>query len=49
MTWDEFKAFLKKSLRKSNAFVGHVWTKLKGDAQYHLDEVQNWAAYLEHL
>ncbi len=24
ITWDEFKAFLRKSLGKSNAFVGHV-------------------------
>ncbi len=24
MTWDEFNAFLKKSLGESNAFVGHV-------------------------
>ncbi len=26
MTWDEFKAFLRKSLGESNAFVGHVWS-----------------------
>ncbi len=49
MTWDEFKAFLKKSLGESNVFVGHVWSKLRGDAQYQLEEVQDWAAYLEHL
>ncbi len=39
MTWDEFKTFLKKSLGESNAFVGHVWNKLRGDAQHHLEEV----------
>ncbi len=32
MTWDEFKAFLRKSLGESNAFIGHVWSKLRGDA-----------------
>ncbi len=49
MTWDEFKAFLRKSLRESNTFVGHVWGKLRGDAQHQLKEIQNWAAHLEHL
>ncbi len=39
ITWDEFKAFLRKSLGEYNAFVGHVWSKLKGDAQYQLEEV----------
>ncbi len=41
MTWDEFKAFLRKSLRESNAFVGHVWSKLRGDAQPQLEEIQD--------
>ncbi len=49
MTWDEFKAFLRKNLGESNAFVGHVWSKLRGDAQYQLKEVQDWAAHLEHF
>ncbi len=49
MTWDKFKTFLKKSLGESNAFVGHVWFKLREDAQYQLKEVQNWAAHLKHL
>ncbi len=49
MTWDKFKAFLKKSLGESNAFVSHVWSKLRRDAQYQLEELQDWAAYLEHL
>ncbi len=49
MTWDEFKAFLRKSLGESNAFVGHVWSKLRGDAQHQSEEVQDWAAHLEHL
>ncbi len=31
MAWDEFKAFLRKSLGESNAFVGHVLSKLRRD------------------
>ncbi len=49
MTWDEFKAFLRKSLGESNAFVGHVWSKLRGDAQHQLEEVQDSVVHLEHL
>ncbi len=49
MTWDEFKAFLRKSLGESNAFVGHVWSKLRGDAQYQLEEGKDWTMHLEHL
>ncbi len=49
MTWDEFKAFLKKNLGESNAFVGHVWFKLRRDAQHKLEEVQDWPVHLEHL
>ncbi len=40
---------MKKSLGESNTFVGHVWSKLRGDAQYQSEEVQDWAAHLEHL
>ncbi len=49
MTWDKFKAFSRKSLEKSNAFVGYVWSKLRGDAQYQSEQVQDWAAHVEHL
>ncbi len=49
MTWDKFKAFLNESLGESNAFVGHVWSKLRGDAQYQLEEVHDQAVHLEHL
>ncbi len=41
MTQDEFKAFLRKSLGESNAFVGYVWNKLRGDAQHQLEKVQD--------
>ncbi len=49
MIWDEFKAFLRKSLGESNAFIGHVWNKLRGDTQHQLQEVQAGAAHLKHL
>ncbi len=49
MTWDEFKAFLRKSLWESNAFVSHVSSKLRRDAQHQLKEVQDWITHLEHL
>lgn len=47
--WDKFKAFLKKSLGKSDPFVSHIWEKMRRNFQYSLEEVQNWAAHLEHL
>ncbi len=34
MTWEEFKAFLRKNLGESNTYVGYIWSKLKEDAQY---------------
>ncbi len=49
MTWEKFKAFLRKSLGESNTFVGHIWSKVKGDAQHQLKEVLDWTTYLEHL
>ncbi len=49
ITWDEFEAFFRKSLGESNAFVGHVWSKMRGDAQYQLEEVPDWDINLEHL
>ena len=49
MTWAKFKAFLQKILRDSQAFVDGIWSKLKWDSQYQLEEVQNWAAHLEYL
>ncbi len=41
MTWDKFKVFLRKSLGESNAFVGYVWSKLRGDPQHQLEKVQD--------
>ena len=40
---------MRKSLKKCNAFVGHIWIKLRKDTQYLLEEVLDWAAHLEHL
>ena len=49
VTWDEFKAFLRRSLGDSQAFVDAYWGKLKKDSQHQLEEVFDWAAHLEHL
>ena len=49
VTWDEFKAFLCRSLDNSQAFVDTYWRKIKRDSQHQLEEVPDWAAYLEHL
>ena len=49
VTWDEFKAFLRRSLGDSQAFVDTYWGKLKRDSQHQQEEVLDWAAHLEHL
>ena len=49
VTWDKFKAFLRRSLGDSQAFVDTYWGKIKRNSQYQLEEVLDWAAYLEHL
>ena len=49
ITWVEFKAFLRKNLRESRSFVDSIWSKLKRDSQYQLEEVLEWAAHLKHL
>ncbi len=49
LSWREFKAFLRKSLGESNAFVKSVWSRMRGDFQYQLEEVLDWAAHLEQL
>ena len=49
ITWDEFKVFLRRSLGDSRAFVDGFWRKIKRDSQYQQEDVQDWAAHLEHL
>ncbi len=49
ISWDEFKAFLRKALGDSRAFVDSYWTKIKQDSQYQQEEVLDWTAHLEHL
>ena len=49
LSWDEFKAFLRKSLRDSRLFVNIIWNKIKPDCQYQQEEVQDWASHLEYL
>ena len=47
--WTEFKAFLWKNLGESKSFVDNIWSKLKRDSQYQLEEVYNWASHLEYF
>ncbi len=49
ISWDEFKAFLRKALEDSRAFVDSYWTKIRRDSQYEHEEVLDWAIHLEHL
>lgn len=49
ITWAEFKAFLRKNLGDSRAFVDSIWSRIKRDFQYQLEEAHNWASRLEHL
>ncbi len=37
--WDEFKAFLRKALGDSRAFVDSYWTKIRRNSQYQQKEV----------
>ena len=34
LTWDEFKAFLRQSLKESTVFVNNIWDKIKQDFQH---------------
>ena len=44
-----FKAFFCQSLGKSKAFVNTIWNTIRKDSHHQLEEVIDWAAYLEHL
>ncbi len=41
--------FFRKALEDSRAFVDSYWSKIRRDSQYQQEEVQDWAAHLEHL
>ena len=49
VTWDEFKAFFRRSLGNSQAFIDTYWKKIKRDSQHQLEKVFDWAAHLKHL
>ncbi len=49
ISWDEFKAFLRKALGDSRAFVDSYWTKIRRNSQYQQEEVLDWVIHLEHL
>ena len=49
LPWIEFKAFLRKSLGDSRAFVDTTWGRIRRDSHHQQEEVQDWASHLEHL
>lgn len=44
-----FDAFLRKNLGDSRAFTDSIWSRVKINSQYQTEEVQDWAAHLEHF
>ena len=49
ITWSEFKAFLRKDLGSSQAFIDSICSKFRKDSQYQLEEARDWASQLQHL
>ena len=47
--WLEFKAFLRKNLGNSQAFIDNIWNKFRRDSQYQLEKARDWAFQLQHL
>ena len=45
----EYKAFLCQNLGESKAFVDTIWSTIRKNSQHQLEELIDWAAYLEHL
>ena len=38
-----------KYLGEFTIFVDNIWSKIKRDSEYQLEEVQDWAVHLEYL
>ena len=49
ISWEGFKTFFCQSLGESKVFVNTIWSTIKKDSQHQLEELIDWAAYLEHL
>ena len=49
ITWPEFKAFLRKDLGSSQAFIDSIWSMFRRDSQYQLEEARDWASHFQHL
>ena len=47
--WSEFKAFLRKDLGSSQAFIDSIGSKFRRDSQYQLEKARDWASHLQHL
>lgn len=46
---NKFKVFLYKNLEDSCTFIANIWSKLKRDSQYQLEDLQDGTSLLEHL
>ena len=46
LPWVKFKAFFRKSLGDSSAFVDTIWNRVKQNSQYQQEEIQDWASHL---
>ena len=49
LPWIDFKAFLRKNLNDSRAFVDTTQSRVKRDSQFQQEKVQDLASHLEHL
>ena len=49
ITWPEFKTFLRKNLKDSQAFINSIWSKFRRDSQYQLEETRDYASHIQHL
>ena len=49
ITWPEFKNFLRKDLKDSQAFINSIWSKFRRDSQYQLEKARDYVSHLQHL
>ena len=49
ITWSKFKAFLRKDLGSSQAFIDSIWSKFRRDSLYQLEEARDWALHFQHF
>lgn len=49
VTQVEFKAILKQNFEDLRAFIDNIQSRVKRDSLYQLEEIPDWAFYLEYL